>query len=115
MTRSIEFSAYCTGLIGEIFFNEICLSKTNLKGPGPIAQSVVRLTADPGVGSLILAWSHTSVEIDHEIMSTVIIVLEAPSAEGLLLVTSQSMCMKYWLTALANLEPSLGKPNKKSI
>ena len=26
----------------------------------------VRLTADPGVASLILAWSHTFVEIDHK-------------------------------------------------
>ena len=31
------------------------------------------LTADPGVASLIPAWSHTVVEIDHEIISTVIL------------------------------------------
>ena len=30
------------------------------------------LTADPGVGSLIPAQSHTFVEIDHEIISMVI-------------------------------------------
>ena len=30
------------------------------------------LTADPGVGSLIPVWSHTFLEIDHEIISTVI-------------------------------------------
>ena len=70
MTRSIEFSTYCTCLIGEIFFNEICLSKTNLKGPGPIAQSVVRPTADPGVASSILTRSLTFVEIDREIVSS---------------------------------------------
>ena len=29
------------------------------------------LTADPGVPSLVPAWSHTFVEIDHEIISTV--------------------------------------------
>ena len=31
------------------------------------------LTADPGVASLIPAWSHTFVEIDREIISTVIL------------------------------------------
>ena len=31
-----------------------------------------RLTADPGVASLIPARSHTFLEIDHEIISTVI-------------------------------------------
>ena len=41
--------------------------------PGRVAQSVscltidVCLTADPGVLRLILAWSHTFVEIDNEI------------------------------------------------
>ena len=37
------------------------------------------LTADPGVMSSILAHSHTFVEIDHEIISTVILL---PSAES---------------------------------
>ena len=37
------------------------------------------LTADPGVASSIPAWSHTFVEIDHEIISTVILL---PSAES---------------------------------
>ena len=37
------------------------------------------LTADPGVASLIPAWSHTFVEIDHEILSTVILL---PSTES---------------------------------
>ena len=36
------------------------------------------LTADPGVASSIPALSHTFVEIDHEIISTVIL----PSAES---------------------------------
>ena len=38
----------------------------------------VNLTADPGVTSSILARSHTFVEIDHEIISMVILL---PSAE----------------------------------
>ena len=37
------------------------------------------LTADPGVASLIPAQSHTFLEIDHEIISTVILL---PSAES---------------------------------
>ena len=46
--------------------------------PGRVAQSVTclvtdaYLTADPGVGSSIPVWSHTFVEIDHEMISTVI-------------------------------------------
>ena len=53
--------------------------------PGRVAQSVTclatdaSLTADPGVPSLILAQSHTFVEIDYEIISTVILL---PSAES---------------------------------
>ena len=38
-----------------------------------------KLTADQGVTSSIPAWSHTFVEIDHEIISTVILL---PSAES---------------------------------
>ena len=53
--------------------------------PGRVAQSVTCLTtdtcqtADPGVWSSILVWSHTLVEIDHEIISTVILI---PSADS---------------------------------
>ena len=53
--------------------------------PGRVAQLVtclatdVSLTADPGVASSIPARSHTFVEIDHEIISTVILL---PSAES---------------------------------
>ena len=52
---------------------------------GRIAQSVMCLatdaclTADPGVASLIQAPFHTLVEIDHEIISTVILL---PSPES---------------------------------
>ena len=55
------------------------------KIPGRVAQSVTclvtdaKLTADPGVASSIPARSHTFVEIDHEIISTVILL---PSAES---------------------------------
>ena len=52
---------------------------------GRIEQSVTYmatdacLTADPGVASSIPAWYHTFVEIDHEIISTVILL---PSADS---------------------------------
>ena len=57
----------------------------NLYRPGRIFQSVTclatdaSLTADPGVTSSIPARSHTFVEIDHEIISMVILL---PSAES---------------------------------
>ena len=53
--------------------------------PGCVAQSVsclatdACLTANLGVASSISAWSHTFVEIDHEIISTSILL---PSAES---------------------------------
>ena len=55
-----------------------------LNVPGRVAQSVTCLTtdacltADPGVASSIPARYHTFVEIDHEIISTVILL---PSAD----------------------------------
>ena len=53
--------------------------------PGRVAVSVTclptdaSLPADPGVGSSIPAWSHSFVQIDHEIISTVILL---PSDES---------------------------------
>ena len=60
-------------------YSKTCLSL------GRVAQSVTCLTTDacltaiPGVASSIPAWSHTFVEIDHEIISTVILL---PSADS---------------------------------
>ena len=57
----------------------------NFPIPGGVAQSItclatdVSLTADPGVTSSILVGSNTFVEIDNEIISTVILL---PSAES---------------------------------
>ena len=78
---------------------------TSYSVPGRVAQSVTCLatdaclTADPGVVSSFPVRSHTFVEIDHEMISTVILL---PSAE-LLSVTSESMCTNYWLTACSSL------------
>ena len=65
---------------------EVCSPLTSIDSllPGRVAQSVtclatdVCLTADPGVASSIPARYHTFVEIDHEIISTVILL---PSAD----------------------------------
>ena len=57
----------------------------NCSRPGRVAQSVTCLatdaclTADPGVASSIPVRSHTFVEIDHEMISTVILL---PSADS---------------------------------
>ena len=81
-----------------------------LLSPGRVAQSVTcpatdaSLTANPGVASSIPARSHTFVELDHEIISTVILLPSAESfKKGCLSVTSESMCTKYWLTSCLSL------------
>ena len=71
---------------------------------GPVVQSVVSPTADPWVVTWTTAQSHTFMEFDHEIISTVILLLPVTLLlpliqEELLSVTSKSMCTKYWLTA----------------
>ena len=61
------------------------LIERNTCTPGSVGHSVkclatdASLTADPGVASLISARPHTFVEIDHEIISMVILL---PSAES---------------------------------
>ena len=84
--------------------------KTSKRGPGRVAQSVTclatdaSLTADPGVASSIPARDHTFVEIDHEIISTVILLPSAESfKKGFLSVTSESTCTKYWFTTCSSL------------
>ena len=88
--------------------------------PGRVAQSVTclatdaYLTADPGAASSIPVRSHTFVEIDHEMISTVIRLPSADSfiQEGLLSVTSESMCTNYRLTACSSLpRKKCGKVN----
>ena len=78
--------------------------------PGRVAQSVTCLatyaclTADPGVASSIPARSHTFVEIDHEMISTVILLPSADSfKKGCCQLQSESMCTNNWLTACSSL------------
>ena len=77
----------------------LCLDESfqDYSWPGLVAQSVASPTADPGVASWIPAQSHTFVEIDHEIISTVILLIQLIQ-KGLLSVTGESICRKYWLT-----------------
>ena len=64
---------------------------------GGIAQSIMWLTADQGVGSLIPAWSHTFVGIDHEIISRVLLL---PSTDSRRVVVNYKQ--KYVHEVLAN-------------
>ena len=76
--------------------------------PCSVAQSVTclatdaSLTAYPGVASLIPARSHTFVEIDHEIISTVILLPPAESFKKGCCQLQVKVC-KYWLTACSSL------------
>ena len=74
--------------------NMICLENGNLssKQPGLVASP------DPGVASSIPAQSATFLEINHEIISMVIQLLPLIQ-EGLLSVSSENMCTRYWLAA----------------
>ena len=72
-----------------------------MSGQGHVAQSIKCLSASacrtegPGVASLILTQSHTFVEIDHEIISTVILL---PSADSRRVVVSykRKYVQKCW-------------------
>ena len=60
----------------------------NMYALGPIEHSLVSPTADPWVASLILARSHSVMEIDHEIIAVILLPL---IQEGLLTVTSEKV------------------------
>ena len=80
-----------------------CLKSTH-QIPGCVAQAVTclatdaSLTADPGVMSLIPARSHTFVVIDHEMISTVIL-LSSPD----FFFTSHQQSFRYVGTGLPGL------------
>ena len=83
---------------------------------GRVAQSVTCLTtdADPGVASSIPFGTHTSVEVVHEIISTVILLPSADSFKKS--VTRESMCTKYWLADCSSLPRKkvwLGESDKR--
>ena len=73
MTQGKALGLYeSTFFLNNFFSNRVAQSVTCL-------ATDACLTADPGVASSILARSHTFVEIDHEIISTVILL---PSADS---------------------------------
>ena len=74
---------------------------------GCVAQSVTCLTADPGVAGLIPAWSHTFMEIDHEIISTVILL---PSIDLRMVIVSFKR--KYVQEVLVNCLVKLAQEKK---
>ena len=71
--------------------------KRSLGRSGRVAQSVTCLDAGPGVASSLRAWSHTFVEIDHEIISTAILL---PSTDSRRVVVSYKL--KYEHEVLVN-------------
>ena len=84
--------------------------------PGRVAQLVTclvtdaKLTADPGVASSIPARSNTFVEIDHEIISTVILLPSAKSfMKGCFVSYKRKYVHDYWLIACSSL------PRKKVL
>ena len=62
-----------------------------------LVDSLAWPVADPVVMSLIPTLSHSFVETDHEIFSTVILLITLIQ-EGLLSVIRENLCTKYWLT-----------------
>ena len=78
-------STFLSSGIAEIDFISYFSIKSYVVGPGRVVQSVTCLatdaclTADPGVASSIPVQSHTFVEIDHGMISTVILL---PSADS---------------------------------
>ena len=88
MEDATHFFFHCIKYIGErqVFNDTVTeFQPLTINLQGRVAQSVMclatdaSLTADPGIASSFPAWSHTFVEIDHEIISTVILL---PSAES---------------------------------
>ena len=83
----------------------LCLQSPRKYGTGPGSNlQPLSLTANTGIACSIPVRSHSFLEIDHEIISTG----HFPPfrwiiQEGLLSVTSKSMCTKYWLTACSSL------------
>ena len=63
----------------------------------PVAQSIMCLTADPGVTSSILNGSHTFVEIDQEIISMAILLPYADSRRVVVSYEDQSKITESWL------------------
>ena len=72
-------------------YQEICNILSPIKDQLDLqARSVTSPTADPGIASLIRSWSHTFMEIDHEIISMVILLLPLVDKKGCFQVHARS-------------------------
>ena len=94
----ISFTVHCICSGGYKFF-----TNTSFWSTGP--HSTVCSEEDfriPGFPSSISAWSHTFVEIDHEIISTVVLFLPLIQEE-LLSETRESICTKGLVKHLVKL------------
>ena len=82
-SRTIYDNAFLSFYLGANFqfTPSIILGKYDGHLPGLLTcpTADICLTADPGVISSILAWSHTFVEFDHEIISMAILFISADS------------------------------------
>ena len=80
MTLNLRFNPVACKTLRFCHINAT-LMRTSLHGftPGRVAQLVTCLATDPGVVSSIPAWSHTYVEIDHDVNSTVTLLSSAES------------------------------------
>ena len=97
-----QFMLYTSLFIFTLHCSEFILQNSQYTPHSPIAYSVGSLTLYSGVTSSILARSYTFLEIDHEIISTVILHLRLIQ-QPLLSVTTESMCTKYCYTAKSSL------------
>ena len=79
VTHVMEFTEECSTVFWTYVHVLLCVYFWSLGTWVTCLVTDAKLTADPGVASSIPARSHTFVEIDHEIISTVILL---PSAES---------------------------------
>ena len=92
---------FLDGVISPVPYNILALTAcfSRQKSPGCIVQLVTCLIADPGVSSSIPAGSHTLVEIDHEIISTAILL---PSADSRRVVVGYKQKFVHKVPVLVN-------------
>ena len=97
LTVKVKFLSFCSENVSCLCLLHIFKCTSNHFWPGHIALSVTCLTADPGVASSIQTRSHTFVEIDHEIITTAILL---PSTDSRRVVVSYKR--KYVHEVLVN-------------
>ena len=79
-----------------------CITEFTYNIPGHVAQSVMCLTTDLGIARLIPAWYHTFMEIDHEIISTAIL-LPSNDSRRVVVIYKQKYVYKVLVNRLVKL------------